>query len=216
MFFRRRRNPEEDDIIEGEIEDISEGEDSEEAAPAAPPAPRQRRFFRRQSTASPAQPLTPDRPLERVAPDVPTPLEAGLTVYEGAESDSPAPSRWRWPRLLAWGEVRPEILTIAISLIVGGIFWTLHNRGETSQTLEIWWPLAILLLGLGWALWSLIQRRPTPFLAAMALTGIGISVLLDTQDYLKWHETLIGIALMTLGVGIMARGLLLRQGSVVQ
>jgi hypothetical protein len=62
----------------------------------------------------------------------------------------------------------------------------------------------------------LIQRRPTPFLAAMTLIGISISLLLDVQAYLEWHETLIGIALITLGVGIMARGLLLRQGTVAQ
>lgn len=219
MFFRRRRQTEEDDIIEGEIEDISEDDETLADDVIRPAAPRQRRFFRR-ATPAPTptvRPRDPDQPLERVAPDVPTPQEVGLTLYEDEADEAAAPARrWRLPQLLAWGEVRPDLLIVALGLIAGGLFWTLHNRGQTDATLEEWWPASILAVGIAWALWALIQRRPTPFLAAMTLIGISISLLLDVQAYLEWHETLIGIALITLGVGIMARGLLLRQGTVAQ
>ena len=232
-FFRRRKKVEDDDIIEGEVEEIHdepEDEDGEsdfsaevddlqdnleEAVnPYAPPPGYRERF---------QQP-----PLERVAPDIPTPDEAVITPYIRRDSEPKAHDagikkrrrlrlpRFRLPRLIAWSEINPGLLLLSIGLIAGGIFWTLHNRGQSSESVEAWWPLALLGFALLWAIFALAARRAASFLAASALAGLSISLLLDAQDLLTWRETLVGTVLIAVGIGIIARGLVLRQGSVVR
>jgi intracellular septation protein A len=71
-----------------------------------------------------------------------------------------------------------------------------------------------LVLAALWALWSLALRRAEAFLAACALVGACLSLWLDAQDFIDWRQTLVGLMLMALGVGIIGRGLVLRgQGS---
>lgn len=212
--FRRRKQVEDADIIEGEIEEIGEAE----SPPPPPEPPRRRRLFSRRERRKPIIDTPLDVPLERVAPDVPTPEEARLMPYMQREEEREAKPRTRrrlrLPRLLVWSEVRPSLLLIALGLVAGGVFWTMHNRNQVSQTADDWWPLVLFGLALAWAVSALIGRRAAAFLAASALAGISLSLLMDTQDIVAWHETLVGSVLITIGIGIMARGLLLRQGSV--
>lgn len=183
-MFRRRNPPEDDDIIEGVIQDDSEEIDNHAT-------------------------------LERVAPDIPTPDEMALTpfvrTYE-RETPPKAPRRLkvRLPKLLVWEEVRPSILLVATGLISVGIFWTLHNRGQTASQIDQLAPLLLLAFALIWSIYALVTARPTTFLAATTLVGISISFWLDMQDLIAWHKTFIGAILITVGIGIMARGLVLR------
>ena len=246
-FFRRRKKVEDDDIIEGEVEDIhdedeTEGEDGESDFSAdvdnLPEDQGKKREEDLEEVVSPYAPPPGYRersqpPLERVAPDIPTPDEAVITPYirrdsepkaqEPGKSGKKTPRRLRFSfprirlsRLIAWGEVNPGLLLLSLGLIAGGIFWTLHNRGQSSEDLEAWWPLALLGFALLWALSALIARRAASFLAASALAGLSISLLLDAQDLLTWRETLVGTVLIAVGIGIIARGLVLRQGSVAR
>lgn len=220
-IFRRRQRDEEQ-ILEGEI--IEEDVSSEEAPPDEPvEKPRRRGLFRRRQqprveTRAP-QPLTA---LERVAPDIPTPEEL---IHEYTRRAAPetaeAPPRRRFKlprfnlrRLIVWREVRPGLLFLAAGLVAGGIFWTLYNLGRVSEDWQKWWPAALLGFALVWSFISLLTRRAGALLAATTLAGISISLLLDTQGYVTWQETLIGVVLVTIGVGIIIRGFLLRQGAV--
>jgi len=195
----RRRNKKDDDIIEGEIEEIHD--DAEEVDP--------------DSEAAHWMP-----PLERVAPEIPTPDESALTPYippPRQERQRRAPSfRFRIPRLLAWEAVNPALLLLALGLVVGGVFWTMYNLGQTSPQAEQWYPALLLGFALLWALYALLARRPGTFLAASALIGVGISLLLDAQDLIAWRQTLVASVLITAGMGIVARGFLLRQGTAAR
>jgi hypothetical protein len=212
MRIFRRRRAEDDEIIEGEVEDIQEeAETAEQAEPIA--KPRRGFFRRRQTEAAPGEP-----PLERVYPDIPTPDETPASQYaqRGEARRGFKLPRLRLPRLIVWGEVRPGLLLLAIGLVTGGVFWTLYNLDATSRQAEAWWPAVLLGFGLIWALVALVSRRAAAFLAATALVGISISLLLSAQDLLEWRETLAGTVLITVGVGIVARGFLLREGSVAR
>ncbi len=200
-----RRNTEDDDIIDGEVEDIqAEDEGEYDESYWAPPA------------TSPTQ--------ERVAPDVPTPDEMHMQPYisapaSGAETvvhEAPRRRRVRLPRLprlINWGEVNPGLAIITTGLVVGGIFWTLANLGATSATVDTWWPGVFLALSVAWALYTLLTRQASPFLAAAALSGLSVSLLLHTHDLLLWRETVLGSVLIAVGLGVIVRGLVLRQGT---
>jgi hypothetical protein len=218
VFRRRRKDEELDEIIEGEIEEIED--EDEDDLPDEDESPRRGGFFRRKRDEDMPE-ITGEAafPLERVAPDVPTPDEAVVSEYVRREPEPEEVHRRRLPRIrlpkiIVWRAVRPGLLLLAASLIAGGVLWTMHNRGQVSTDIEQWWPGFVVVVAFLWAILALIGRRVAEFLAAVALSGIGISLLLDTQDIITWQETMVGIVLITVGVGIIARGLLLRQGSV--
>jgi sulfite exporter TauE/SafE len=52
------------------------------------------------------------------------------------------------------------------------------------------------------------------FLGGAAFTGLGVSLLMDTQDVAQFQETVMGVLLVMVGLGIIIRGFLLR-GRVV-
>ncbi|NLF79338.1 MAG: hypothetical protein GX573_26890, partial [Chloroflexi bacterium] len=66
-----------------------------------------------------------------------------------------------------------------------------------------------------WMLAALVQRRIAPFLGGAAAAGVGLSLLMDTQDIAAADQTLLGIVLATVGLGIIIRGFLLRQQSAL-
>lgn len=230
--FRRRKNdPQNDDIIEGIIEDIEAEEASETEAEDVELPPALERFEREQKRRDrkrerPSSEVRSTPPLERVAPDVPTPLEhesaSALTPYspsadapprEQTQPKTAAPRRrLKLPRLLAWEAINTPLLFGALGLVGGGLLWTLHNIGQTSSQVEAWWPAIPLAFGIVWGFVALMLRRALSFLAAAAFIGLSFSLLLDTQDLLAWQETLAGSVLIALGLGIITRGLVLRQG----
>ncbi len=218
----RRRQTDDEQILEGEIieDDDSSGDESSIAAEK----PHRRGFWGRSRESrreTSAQNQERALSLERVAPDIPTPDEM---IHDTTRRAAPEPEftsrrRFRLPRfnlnqLIVWREVRPGLLFLASGLIIGGVFWTLLNLGRVSQESEQWWPAALLIFALLWSLISLITRRAGALLASTTLAGMSVSLLLDTQGYVTWQDTLIGVVLVTIGVGIIIRGFLLRQGSV--
>lgn len=211
--FRRRKN-EDPDIIEGEIEEISDDDSESVVAPPQEKPPRKGFFRRSKPDASPEFRSEAQVPLERVAPDIPIPDETALTPYvHRSAPEAPRRRGFRLPQVLAWGEMQPGMLLFALGLVAGGVFWMLYNLGKTPTTLNQWWPMVLLAFAALWAVYSLIIRHASAFLAATVLIGISFSLWLDAQDYLIWRETLIGCILIALGLGIMVRGLLLRQGT---
>ncbi len=102
-------------------------------------------------------------------------------------------------------------LLLALALIAAGVFGTLLNLGQFSGDIETWWPLAVIGAAVLWMLVALIRRQVESFLGGSALAGIGVSLLLSTQDIASFRETLLGLSLVTIGLGIVIRGFLLRQ-----
>jgi len=99
-------------------------------------------------------------------------------------------------------------------LIGGGIFGVLLNQERIRDDVEAWWPLVLVIGALVWMLVALIQHQGTSFLGAAAVTGIGLSLLMETQDIAEVQETLIGVMLVMVGLGIVIRGFLLRQQTI--
>lgn len=215
-IFRRRQRDEEQ-ILEGEIIEEDESSSEEESPPEAPP--RRRGLFRRRQPRESVKTPDSSMALERVAPDIPTPDEFYTRRAAPEAPEAPRRPRFKLPRfnfrrLIVWREVRPGLLFLSAGLVAGGIFWTLYNLGRVSEEWREWWPAALLGFALLWSLLALITRRAGALLAATTLAGISISLLLDTQGYVTWQETLIGVVLVTIGIGIIVRGFLLRQGSI--
>jgi uncharacterized membrane protein len=119
------------------------------------------------------------------------------------------------PRPSVGIEIRFSLLLIVILLIVGGIFGTLLNQGRIQDDVERWWPVAVIAGALLWLLVALVQRRVAAFLGAAAVLGIGLSLLMDAQDIAPADDTLLGIVLVAVGLGIVIRGFLLRQQNVL-
>jgi hypothetical protein len=123
----------------------------------------------------------------------------------------PHPPRPHVPRLAPGTEIRFGVLLAILALIAGGIFGTLVNLGRISGKAQDWWPGAIIAVAVLWMVAALAQRRVASFLGGAALAGVGLSLLMDTQRIASAQETLIGTVLVTVGLGIAIRGLLLRQ-----
>lgn len=154
------------------------------------------------------------------------PVERAQQPYEDEESgydDAPAGTsrrRMRLPRVRLSAprvprprlgvEIRWTVLLVVALLIAGGVFGTLLNLGRLRDDVEAWWPLALLAGSVVWMIAALTRRNVTSFLGATGLAGVGVSALLDTQAIAAFGDTLFGVVLVTLGLGIIIRGFLLR------
>lgn len=155
---------------------------------------------------------------ESFEPFVPVPARPGYAGDEEAD-DYPRESRRRRRRLSLPRPRRPAldlgirfgVLALVIALVGGGIFGTLLKQGRLEPEIEEWWPAAIIAGAGLWMLAALFQRRITSFLGGAAAAGVGLSLLMDTQDIAAAEQTLLGIVLATVGLGIVIRGFLLRQ-----
>jgi hypothetical protein len=107
---------------------------------------------------------------------------------------------------IEWG-----YLLLALALIVAGIFGALLNRGQVPDNIEEWWPLAIVVAAAVWMVVALARRQVASFLGGSALAGVGLSLVMNNQDIADFRETLLGMVLVTAGLGIAIRGFLLRQ-----
>jgi hypothetical protein len=184
---------------------------------------------------------TEDTPVPDPIPVDPAAEEDGETVfvpfvpverthdYEDEESSSesesatvaPPPEKHRRiPRIERPQVPRPAIqvhmgMLLSVVFLFGmGIFGTLLNRDRLSDDAAAWWPAAIIGCGLLWMIMALAQRRVASFLGGSAFTGLGVSLLMDTQDIAQFQETVMGVLLVMVGLGIIIRGFLLR-GRVV-
>lgn len=139
-------------------------------------------------------------------------------IYRPPEEDS----KRRLPRLrlpglphlrrpsVGWS-IRWDELLVVILLVAAGIFGTLLKLDRLRSDVETWWPVAVLVVAGLWMLIALARRRVASFLGGAALSGAGLSLLMDLQDIAPLNDTLLGLVLVTLGLGIVIRGFLLRQ-----
>jgi hypothetical protein len=102
-------------------------------------------------------------------------------------------------------------LLLASFLFVAGIFGVLLKQDDITGDLEAWWPLVLVMAGVLWMLIALVRRQVASFLVGSAFAGMGLSLLLDTQDIAAVEETILGVVLVAVGLGIVIRGFLLRQ-----
>jgi hypothetical protein len=163
-----------------------------------------------------------DAPIE---PFVPV-EDDDFDVYEyaaGAETASPAREssrrgRFSWPRLSlsptasgSGSAFRWDYLLLALLLIGGGIFGALLNQDRLQAQIEEWWPLAVVGVAALWMIIALVRRQIASFLGGAALAGVGLSLLMNNQDIAGFKETVLGMVLVTAGLGIVIRGFVLRQ-----
>jgi hypothetical protein len=121
-----------------------------------------------------------------------------------------APRRRRLLRPSPGVRIRFGVLLLALALIAGGIFGTLLWQDRLREEVTRWWPAILLVAAALWMLIALVRRQVTSFLGGAALAGVGLSALLDAQDIATLRETLLGLVLVTVGLGIVVRGFLLR------
>lgn len=139
-------------------------------------------------------------------------------TYEAEAADLPAAPRRRrslprarLPRVDLGIVFRLDVLLLALFLIAAGIFGTLLYQDRLQDDIVAWWPVAIIAGGALWMVLMLVRRQVAPFLGGSAFAGVGLSLLLNSQDIAAFEETVLGVVLVTVGLGIVVRGLLLRQ-----
>jgi hypothetical protein len=111
---------------------------------------------------------------------------------------------------------RPGLLLIALGLTIGGIFLTIVNNADLPTAIEEWWPAVSLVAAMLWSVGALLRRDVRSFLGGVVVAGISVSLLLETQGIASFGETVVGIILMTFGLAIVMRGLLLRSVQTVR
>ncbi|MEW6580489.1 MAG: hypothetical protein AB1435_15025 [Chloroflexota bacterium] len=131
-------------------------------------------------------------------------------VPAAEEESAPRRRRVRPPRLSLGVRTRFWVLLLALALITGGIFGTLLWQDRLREEVTVWWPVVPLVVAALWMLIALVRRQVTSFLGGAALAGVGLSALLDAQDIAALRETLLGTVLVTVGLGVVVRGFLLR------
>jgi hypothetical protein len=123
--------------------------------------------------------------------------------------------RPRLPRVDLRGALRWDVLLAAAALVALGIFGTLLVQDRLSGDIVTLWPLALVAAAVAWLLVALLRRHVTSFLGAATLAGVGLSALMETQEVAPIEETLLGVVLVTIGLGIVIRGFLLRTRDMV-
>ena len=96
--------------------------------------------------------------------------------------------------------MKPIRLWIGLVLVTLGVFGILDATGtlDSSETIDRWWPVAIIGLGL---IGMLVERRIS--LGPMIVVVVGFLVLADQQAWT--HEDLFGpVLLVTIGVVILS------------
>jgi hypothetical protein len=107
---------------------------------------------------------------------------------------------------IQWG-----YLLLVLVLIGGGIFGALLNRDEVPVNIEEWWPVAVVIVAALWMLIALARRQVASLLGGAALAGVGLSLVMNNQEIADFEETVLGMVLVTAGLGIVIQGFLLRQ-----
>jgi hypothetical protein len=163
-----------------------------------------------------------DAPIESFVPVE----DDDFDVYEyDAEPETASPpreaSRRGWfsrPRLSlrpaaseSGSALRWDYLLLALLLIGGGIFGALLNQDRLQAQIEEWWPLAVVVVAALWMIIALVRRQIASFLGGAALAGVGLSLVMNNQDIAGFKETVLGMVLVTAGLGIVIRGFVLRQ-----
>jgi hypothetical protein len=137
-----------------------------------------------------------------------SPEIAAQSAYRQAESVPTKPKRRFGFGLRI---VDPALFLLAVALIAGGIFFTLMNIVPLPDSVERWYPAMILLTAILWSFIALVRRDATAFLGGAGVGGLSLSLLMQTQDIAPFEETAVGITLISVGMAIVIRGLLMRQ-----
>jgi hypothetical protein len=130
--------------------------------------------------------------------------------------ESPRRGRFSQPHLslrpaASSSALRWDYLLLALLLIGGGVFGALLNQDRLQAQIEEWWPLAVVVVAALWMIIALVRRQIASFLGGAALAGVGLSLLMNNQDIAGFKETVLGMVLVTAGLGIVIRGFVLRQ-----
>lgn len=102
------------------------------------------------------------------------------------------------------------VVAAIILLSLATAFFFGSSRGALPVEVITWWPLVILVIALLWLVGALFRRRAPGTIGAAGLTGIGLSLLLATAYQVPLGSTLIGVTFITLGAGVILRGLFMR------
>ncbi len=163
---------------------------------------------------------------EPAAPPAPPPIEDSADIIEGVIEEQipqalvPAQPMRHEPIALPDDRpqaprrqkriARPGLLLIAIALFLGGTFVTVLKNADLPTIIEEWYPMLSLSVALLWIIVALSRRNVAAFIGGAVVAGLSMSLLLDAQKVATFQETVIGILLMTFGLSIIMRGLLLR------
>ncbi len=144
--------------------------------------------------------------------------EASAEEEEATES-SPAPVAPRRPvirrRWLPF-DINWTAMMVIVALIAITVFALLLTQGILPAQIVTWWPLAVAIPAALWFLVALLRRDARSLLGSTALLGLSLSMLLSAQIGAPLSTTLVGITFITVGTGIMLRGLLLRNQPIAQ
>jgi hypothetical protein len=140
------------------------------------------------------------------APQQPSILPAPPRAYEPLR----LPMEVEQPRSRQKRVEHPGLLLLAIGLVIGGLFITILRNANLPDVIEEWYPALSLVCALVWCFMALTRRDVRAFLGGAVIFGFSLSLLLETQNVAHFTETIAGVLLMSFGLAIVMRGLLIR------
>lgn len=145
------------------------------------------------------------------SPEDDSAVESGA---EPTEASPPQPQRVMLPRSPSPFSLNRGWLLIVLALVAAAVGLALHNLNLLPKSVIGWLPLLVIGPAALWLLLSITRRSPKGMLGSTALLGIGLSLLLSAHNVAPLEATLMGIVLVSVGAGLLLRGLLLRGQSL--
>lgn len=124
------------------------------------------------------------------------------------DQETPELRRVTLPRRPSFHVAWDALLTI-LAVLLAGTAWLLSNFDLLPAEVPSLFPAFGAGFSLLWALISLIRRNPHTIIYSTALLGAAISLLLSAQGIAPIGTTLVGLTLISLGAGLILRGLLM-------
>ena len=128
------------------------------------------------------------------------------------ESSQSAPALRRVTLPKAPGPFRLNLgwLLVIVTLVAVALGLVFNNLGLLPETIIRWLPLVLLAPAALACIVTLVRRQPRALLGSTALLGAALSLALDAQGVAPLGASLVGVLLITVGTGLLLRGILLR------
>jgi hypothetical protein len=126
------------------------------------------------------------------------------------EAEAASPRRVTLPPAPPPFQINLLALASVVTLAVAASWLILGNSLRLPPLLLAWWPLALVGPAALWVFVALVRRRPNGLLIGSLLLGVAIALLLNAQNILVIRATWIGVPALTVGAGLLLRGLLMQ------
>jgi len=112
-------------------------------------------------------------------------------------------------------QINWPVLLLIIALVAASAWLILEQFKLLPTSLQMGWPLVLLVPSALWGLLALLRRKPRQVLESTTALGLSLGLLLITAKILTpTLGSVLGITAIVIGAGLLVRGLLMNQQSI--